>query len=247
MAAVCKDGYCVCNNQDYDYNTCLPDAYGCKIEVNADTALAKPRYNSGHAIYSCTPGNSSTQYEVHVLAMHETPGRTGHATVNIISHGKSNRSIVLVLGSYQPVNWILSLPSNVSISKVVLIAFYLAESSVSGDVNQVETIERKSSCDSELWKWGFGSDTGGGDTVGLLKQLVCNRFGVVTSFTGTYRAYEWSLVVHSSKGSAKARSPQCHSLAQPTQSSPSVSRARCPQCQQFTCAIDSNKPHFIRM
>ena len=47
--------------------------------------------------------------------------------------------------------------------------FYLAESSVSGDVNQVETIERKSSRDSELWKWGFGSDTGGGDTVGLLK------------------------------------------------------------------------------
>ena len=51
-----------------------------------------------------------------------TPGRTGHATVNIISHGKSNRSIVLVLGSYQPVNWILSLPSNVSISKVVLVS-----------------------------------------------------------------------------------------------------------------------------
>ena len=90
--------------------------------MNADTALAKPRYNSGHAIYSCTPGNSSTQYEVHVLAMHETPGRTGHATVNIISHGKSNRSIVLVLGSYQPVNWILSLPSDVSISKVVLVS-----------------------------------------------------------------------------------------------------------------------------
>lgn len=23
MKAVCKDGYCVCNSQDYDYNTCL--------------------------------------------------------------------------------------------------------------------------------------------------------------------------------------------------------------------------------
>ena len=23
MGAVCKDGYCVCNSQDYDYNTCL--------------------------------------------------------------------------------------------------------------------------------------------------------------------------------------------------------------------------------
>ena len=27
-----------------------------------------------------------------------------------------------------------------------------------------------------------------------------NRFGVVTSFTGTYRANEWSLVIRSSKG-----------------------------------------------
>ena len=35
----------------------------------------------------------------------------------------------------------------------------------------METIERKSSRDSELWKWGFGSDTGGGDTVGLLKWV----------------------------------------------------------------------------
>ena len=28
MAAVCKDDYCVCNNQDYDYNTCLRKSFG---------------------------------------------------------------------------------------------------------------------------------------------------------------------------------------------------------------------------
>ena len=27
MAAVCKDGYRVCNNQDYDYNTCLRKSF----------------------------------------------------------------------------------------------------------------------------------------------------------------------------------------------------------------------------
>ena len=47
------------------------------------------------------------------------------------------------------------------------VAYYLDKSSVSGDMNQVQTIERKSYRDS--WPIGFGSDSGGGDTVGLLK------------------------------------------------------------------------------
>ncbi|KAJ7361916.1 hypothetical protein OS493_014562 [Desmophyllum pertusum] len=60
--------------------------------------------------------------------------------------------------------------------------------SVSGDVNQIQAIERKSY--STQWPRGYGSDSGGGNTVGLLKQ-VYNRFGVVTSFTGTYKANKW--------------------------------------------------------
>jgi len=51
------------------------------------------------------------------------------------------------------------------------------------------------------WQWGmgYGSDAGGGDTVALLRQ-VHNKFGVVTSFTGTYRADEWSLELSSPQG-----------------------------------------------
>ena len=47
------------------------------------------------------------------------------------------------------------------------VAYYVDKSSVSGEMNQVQTIERKSYRDS--WPIGFGSDSGGGDTVGLLK------------------------------------------------------------------------------
>ena len=47
------------------------------------------------------------------------------------------------------------------------VAYYVDKSSVSGDVNQVQAIERKSYRAS--WPTGFGSDSGGGDTVGLLK------------------------------------------------------------------------------
>ena len=47
------------------------------------------------------------------------------------------------------------------------VAYYVDKSSVSGDMNQVQTIERKSYRNS--WPRGYGSDSGGGDTVGLLK------------------------------------------------------------------------------
>ena len=106
------------------------DAYGCKIEVSSTTALAKARYNNqqSHPTYSCTPGNSSTQYEVHILSVYEAINRlpltAGNASVNIVSRGKSNRPIVLVLASYEPVNWILNLPTNISISKVLLVSTF---------------------------------------------------------------------------------------------------------------------------
>ncbi|CAH3188819.1 unnamed protein product, partial [Porites evermanni] len=223
MKAVCKDGYCVCTGQGYNYDTCLPDGYGCKIEVNSATALAKARYNNQQrpTTYSCTPGSSSTQYEVHILsvyeaeAIHRRPPVGENADVNIVSRGKSNRPIVLVLGSYEPVNWVLHLPVGISISKVILVSYYLDESSVSGDVKQVQAIERKSYRNSE-WPRGYGSDSGGGDTVGLLKK-VYNRFGVVTSFTGTYRANEWSLVIRSSNGSGYGNLSSSSAVAAITQ------------------------------
>ena len=41
---------------------------------------------------------------------------------------------------------------------------------------------------------GYGSDTGGGDTHQLLTTLY-DRFGSVSSFTGTYQADEWRLTI----------------------------------------------------
>ena len=105
------------------------DAYGCRIEVNSNTSLAKPRYNNQQpgTIYSCTPGSSSTHYEVHVMSVYEgnrhtRPPSAGDTAVNIVSSGKSRRPIILVLGSYEPVNWILNLPAGITISKVILVS-----------------------------------------------------------------------------------------------------------------------------
>ena len=110
-----------------DFLMSLADAHGCRIQLNTDTALAKPLYNNQKptSIYSCAPGNSSPRYEVHVLAMYEgnrhtRPPTAGDTTVNIVN--RSDRPIILVLGSYEPVNWILSLPADIVISKVILVS-----------------------------------------------------------------------------------------------------------------------------
>ena len=104
------------------------DTKGCKISVDAATSLGKPQFNNQlqQPTYSCTPGSSSSsQYEVHVLSVYEVinrrPPTAGDATVNIFSGGRSDRPLVLVLASYEPVNWILKLPSDVTISRVILV------------------------------------------------------------------------------------------------------------------------------
>ena len=104
------------------------DTKGCKISVDAATSLGKPQYNNQpqQPTYSCTPGGSnSSQYEVHVLSVYEViyrrPPTAGDATV-IFSGGRSDRPLVLVLASYEPVNWILKLPSDVTISRVILVS-----------------------------------------------------------------------------------------------------------------------------
>lgn len=50
----------------------------------------------------------------------------------------------------------------------VQVAYYLDESSVRGDLDQVQAVERKSTLSSQ-WDSGYGSDSGGGGTVEMLK------------------------------------------------------------------------------
>ena len=54
---------------------------------------------------------------------------------------------------------------------------------------RVQSVERPSRGDIPR---GYGEDSGGGNTVGLLQYLV-NRFGDVASFSGTYRANRWTV------------------------------------------------------
>jgi len=107
----------------------LADAFGCRMKINSNTAIGKPQYSYKQPgrIYSCVPSSSSTQYEVHVMSVYEgnrhtRPPSAGDTNVNIVSSGQSGRSIILVFASYEPVNWILHLPSGITISKVILVS-----------------------------------------------------------------------------------------------------------------------------
>ena len=77
-------------------------------------------------IYSCCPENGSPQYEVHVLAVYGPnsgdSSHVGNVTVNIISGGTSNRPVVLVLVNKKPVKWILIIPFDITIGKVILVS-----------------------------------------------------------------------------------------------------------------------------
>ncbi|KAJ7361914.1 hypothetical protein OS493_014560 [Desmophyllum pertusum] len=98
IRVMCIEGYCVCIGQGYDYYTCLPDAYGCKIDVNTTEALAKPQYKSQQpqTTYSCTPVKSSTRFEVHVLSVHEDikrrPPAAGYAlSISSVTESQTDR------------------------------------------------------------------------------------------------------------------------------------------------------------
>ena len=75
-------------------------------------------------------------------------------------------------------------------------SFFLDKSSVTYSGGKVLTVERRTYRPS-----GYGSDSGGGDTLGLL-QYLHNRFGPVTSFSGSYRADSWVLHIDRNNNSA---------------------------------------------
>ena len=112
---------------------------GCHIQQNATDAVSRPMFGSVlQTTYSCvnTSADKNCNYDVHVLSAHQGNGDsinwntvlgTGDINVDISYNGKevSNKSLVLVLLSHYPMNWILNVPTNVTIDKVLLVSILL--------------------------------------------------------------------------------------------------------------------------
>ena len=81
------------------------------------------------SVYSClVPDTLNPNYDVHILSVHEATSSgssrthpTGTSNVSLSLSGVALKPIVLVLVSYEPVEWRLTVPSGVEIETILLV------------------------------------------------------------------------------------------------------------------------------
>ena len=92
----------------------------CHIEQSSDSPN----------VYSClVPDNLNPNYDVHILSVYEASSNhffryhpTGTSNVRLFVSGEVLKPIVLVLVSYEPIEWRLSIPTGVEIERVLLVS-----------------------------------------------------------------------------------------------------------------------------
>ena len=95
----------------------------CHIMATSETS------RQGYRNYSCiVPDNRNLNYDVHILSVYEASSNrgfrqhpTGTSYVSLNVSGEVVKPIVLVLVSYEPIEWRLSVPSGVEIERVLLV------------------------------------------------------------------------------------------------------------------------------
>lgn len=111
---------------------------GCHIQQNATDAVGWPTFKTNpQTTYSCvnSTANRNCNYDVHVLSATRGNGDslslrrvlsvgTINVAVSVNGNGNSRKSLVLVLLSRYPLNWILDIPSSIIIEKVLLVSMH---------------------------------------------------------------------------------------------------------------------------
>ena len=100
-------------------NIFLAQVGDCHVERSPESA----------SVYSClVPDNLNPNYDVHILSVYEARSDhsfgyhpTGISNVRLSLSGVALKPIVLVLVSYEPVEWRLTVPSGVEIERVLLV------------------------------------------------------------------------------------------------------------------------------
>ncbi|CAH1258864.1 LRP6 [Branchiostoma lanceolatum] len=219
--ASCVDGFCECSSKNYQRYTCLPVVGSCAVQRNSPTAQAEAVQVSifePGPTFSCVTDDNS-QYDVHVLAVYEgirsrwwgsqqNNTEAPEVDVHVIA-GQVSKPVVLVLSSYEAVNWMLHLPDSedVEVHKVLLVAYHIDQSNLTVRSGSVNTVQRLPGRTEGVPACAYGKDDDGCNTVDLLKYVE-RDFGPVSSFTGTYRAGRWNLRI--------GLAIQCPTLTAPT-------------------------------
>ncbi|XP_022111139.1 uncharacterized protein LOC110990439 [Acanthaster planci] len=197
VRALCVEDFCSCESPYYSRESCLPRYGSCVIKHDDPSAPATPSYqDETQQTYSCR-ARDNPKYRVFVLAVHEgnrhtRPPTAGDMEVELEGSPPqdSARGFVLVLASYEPVNWHVLLVGELVIDQIIMIAHFPSAVTITGPDGEVQTdVPILTSTDP----CGYGNDSGGsGDTPGMLR-VINETVGPVESFTGTYRAEKWTL------------------------------------------------------
>ena len=102
----------------------------CAIEKTArgDNSAGIPSYRGRTQITSsCVVSNrSNCQNSIHVISVYEARStgfrvQSGSVGVRVSATGEDTKPLILVLASYYPIRWSLSIPSGVVFDKVIVV------------------------------------------------------------------------------------------------------------------------------
>jgi hypothetical protein len=102
----------------------------CHIREGAADAMATATFRGTPrtSLYSCV-ANDNCEHEVHIIGNYESnghPGFQGHSTgstnLYLTVTGNSSRRLILVLASYEHIQWTLHIPRGVVIDRVIIVS-----------------------------------------------------------------------------------------------------------------------------
>ena len=99
----------------------------CDIQNGGSNALATATFGGSPRTTSSCIVNENCNYEVHVLGNYESNGQhsfRNHNTgfTDLYITGSTARRLILVLSSYEPVEWLLHIPAGVVIERVIIVS-----------------------------------------------------------------------------------------------------------------------------
>ena len=112
------------------FNTAIVKFGSCIVEKSAfgDTSAGIPTFRGQTQITSSCVANDNCHNSVHVISMYKThlqhPGATiqpGTVNVHISITDEDDKPLILVLTSYYPIKWRLSIPDGVVFDKIILV------------------------------------------------------------------------------------------------------------------------------
>ena len=106
---------------------------GCLIKRSPSTYVGLPSTDGRPEMpyYGCVSSLLNCDYEVHVIANYESSNGhhgfgirrvAGSTYVHFNINGQSSKPLVLVFTSYEPVNWVLYLPSGVVVNRILVVS-----------------------------------------------------------------------------------------------------------------------------